>query len=140
MLNVSTHLSSELCFSGHNDRGFWSYSRLVEFGWSCSNGEANSDRGYLFRTRLCVWCAQWFTPSINKMLAFQTLTIPAQLLLSALGIIGAGVAAWIGVKIALAQQQKDINTLFKADEGIVKRVDRIEDRLFFRPGDKGKSD
>lgn len=68
--------------------------------------------------------------------ALQTLTIPAQLLLSALGIIGAGVAAWIGVKVALAQQQKDINSLVKADSDICKRVDRIEDRLFFRPQDR----
>lgn len=72
------------------------------------------------------------------MFAFQTLTIPAQLLLSALGIIGAGIAAWIGVRVALAQQQKDIASLQKADNDIAQRVLRIEDRLFFNPRDIGK--
>ena len=67
---------------------------------------------------------------LNTATLAQTMTVSAQLLIAAIGIIGAGLSAWIGVKVALAQvlthqqnQKEDI-----AD--ICKRLDRLENPYF----------
>lgn len=52
------------------------------------------------------------------------------LALAALTIMGAGISAYVGVRVALAQVQRDISSLQREDEKILRRIDRLEDRYF----------
>ena len=45
-------------------------------------------------------------------------------------IMGAGLSAYVGVRVALAQVQRDITALQKEDEKMLKRIDRLEERYF----------
>ena len=45
-------------------------------------------------------------------------------------IMGAGVAAYVGVRVALAQVQRDIGALQREDEKMLRRIDRLEERYF----------
>lgn len=48
----------------------------------------------------------------------------AQVLFSVVTIFGSGVAAYVGVRVALAEMRKDIEYLYKGDVDIINRVDR----------------
>ena len=45
-------------------------------------------------------------------------------------IMGAGLSAYVGVRVALAQVQRDIGSLQKDDEKMLRRIDRLEERYF----------
>jgi hypothetical protein len=47
-------------------------------------------------------------------------------------IVGAGLSAYIGVRVALAEMKRDIANLKDADRGIVERVERLEQPYFQR--------
>lgn len=51
-------------------------------------------------------------------------------LINMAGIMGAGVSAFVGVKVALAQVQRDVRNLEKSQEKAEKRLDRLEQRYF----------
>lgn len=48
-------------------------------------------------------------------------------------IVGAGISAYAGVRVALAEMKRDIANLREADKGIVERVERLE-RPYFERG------
>lgn len=53
-------------------------------------------------------------------------------LINMAGIMGAGLSAFVGVKVALAQVQRDVRNLEKSQEKAERRLDRLEQR-YFRP-------
>jgi len=56
-------------------------------------------------------------------------------LINMAGIMGAGISAFIGVKVALAQVQRDVRNLEKSQEKAERRLDRLEQRYFFPRGE-----
>lgn len=60
----------------------------------------------------------------------QSMTVSAQLLIAAIGIIGAGLSAWIGVKVALAQVLTNQQNQKEDIADICKRLDRLENPFF----------
>jgi hypothetical protein len=55
-----------------------------------------------------------------------------QLLQITVSIVGAGLSAYVGVRVALAELKRDIANQKEAHKGIVERVERLEQPYFQR--------
>jgi len=59
------------------------------------------------------------------------------LLIALIGILGSGISAYIGVRVALTEIQGNVRTLFKQDEALDRRVIRLEEPYFDRRPKEG---
>lgn len=81
--------------------------------------------------------ATWATvylPSAQSavILILQTGYVQAQLLIAVFGILGAGLSAYVGVRVAQAKMQQDIKNLQECDGAHDKRLERLERPYFDR--------
>ncbi len=54
------------------------------------------------------------------------------LLIALVGILGSGISAYVGVRVAMTELQGNVKTLFKQDEALDRRVVRLEEPYFDR--------
>lgn len=93
-------------------------------GPRCAESESASETGVYFRI------LSGFCMSRSLLVNGRSKQMEVTVLINMAGIMGAGISAFVGVKVALAQVQRDVRNLEKSQEKAERRLDRLEERYF----------